>query len=144
EKVISLLEEVFGGIGGLKGVHCCGNTDWSVFTDTQSIDIINFDAFGFLDKLVLYADNLKKFFSRGGMLCWGIVPTQEFNPGMKEDLLLNKINEGISALVKKGVDKKVVCDNLILSPACGLGAMETLKAEQIFRLLSKLSAKIKK
>jgi len=27
ETVISLLEEVFRGITGLKGVHCCGNTD---------------------------------------------------------------------------------------------------------------------
>ena len=27
EKVISYLEEVFQGISGLKGSHCCGNTD---------------------------------------------------------------------------------------------------------------------
>ena len=36
EKVISLLEEVFGGITGLKGVHCCGNTDWSVLLETSA------------------------------------------------------------------------------------------------------------
>ncbi len=37
EKVVSLLEEVFGGISGLKGVHCCGNTDWSVLLGTSLI-----------------------------------------------------------------------------------------------------------
>src|SRR4030042_2538271 len=30
EQVTNLLEEVFSGIEGLKGVHCCGSTDWSV------------------------------------------------------------------------------------------------------------------
>ncbi|MFW6125888.1 MAG: methionine synthase, partial [Chloroflexota bacterium] len=30
EQVVRLLEEVFGGISGLKGIHCCANTDWSV------------------------------------------------------------------------------------------------------------------
>ncbi|MFH0762946.1 MAG: hypothetical protein V1925_03535 [Candidatus Omnitrophota bacterium] len=147
EDVLSGLKEVSGALkaqGALVGVHCCGNTDWSVFTDTQTINIINFDAFGFLDKLLLYADNLKEFFSRGGMLCWGIVPTQEFIPGMKAEFLVDKINAGIDALVKKGIDRKVICDSLILSPACGLGAMEEARAEQILKLLSEVSAKIKK
>ncbi len=126
----------------LVGVHCCGNTDWPVFTDTQGIDIINFDAFGFLDKLLLYADNLKEFFNRGGMLCWGIVPTQEFSAKIRPAALIDKINGGINALVKKGMDKKTASENLLLSPACGLGTMEPAKAEAILKLLSQVSSKI--
>jgi hypothetical protein len=34
ERVIELLDEVFEGISGVKGVHCCGNTDWSILLDT--------------------------------------------------------------------------------------------------------------
>lgn len=37
DKVTILLEEVFQGIRGLKGLHCCGNTDWPVLLGT-SID----------------------------------------------------------------------------------------------------------
>jgi hypothetical protein len=66
-----------------------------------SIDIISFDAFGFLDRLILYADNLKSFFKRGGILCWGIVPTQEFTGQETPSLLADKLNSGINSLVKK-------------------------------------------
>jgi len=38
EKIVEMLEEVFAGISGLKGLHCCGNTDWSVLLKT-SLDI---------------------------------------------------------------------------------------------------------
>ena len=46
EKVIRMLNEVFSGISGLKGVHCCGNTDWSVLLAT-GLNILNFDAYNY-------------------------------------------------------------------------------------------------
>src|SRR5512136_1259362 len=39
KRVPVLLEEVLGGIKGTKGLHCCGNTNWSVLLDT-TIDIL--------------------------------------------------------------------------------------------------------
>jgi methionine synthase II (cobalamin-independent) len=128
----------------LIGVHCCGNTDWSIFTDVANIDIINFDAFGFLDKLVLYADNLKGFFKRGGILCWGIVPTQEFTGQETADLLGEKIKGAIKTLLDKGLDKDLIWENLLLSPSCGLGTLDTEKSNKIFRLLSETSLLIRK
>jgi hypothetical protein len=53
EQVVALLEEVLGGIDGLKAIHCCGNTDWSVILQT-SIDILSFDAFNYGEALSLY------------------------------------------------------------------------------------------
>lgn len=129
--------------GVLLGVHCCGNTDWSIFTDTQEIDIINFDAFGFLDRLVLYADNLKNFFKRGGMLCWGIVPTGNFSVKETTKLLTDKIKEGLNILINKGLGKNLLLDNLLLSPACGLGSLSTDKAEPIFKALYEVSTLVK-
>ncbi len=128
----------------LVGVHCCGNTDWSIFTDVESIDIINFDAFGFLDKLVLYADSLKNFLKRGGILCWGIVPTQELSDKERADSLIKKINEGIGVLVNKGLDRELLVERLLLSPSCGLGTLDTNKTEKIFRLLSEVSSTLRK
>ena len=46
DQVITLVEEVLSGIEGIKGSHCCGNTDWSILLET-SIDIISFDAYGY-------------------------------------------------------------------------------------------------
>ena len=147
ESVVKHLREITEGIkseGVLIGTHCCGNTDWSIFTDVKGIDIINFDAFSFLDKFVLYAGNLKGFLKRGGIICWGIAPTQEFTGNETADLLAAKIKSGIDTLVKKGVDRDLLLKNLIISPACGLGTLDAGKAEGIFKLLSETSQLIRK
>jgi len=147
EDVVKGLRELTEGIKSediLLGVHCCGNTDWSIFTEVKTIDIINFDAFGFLDRLVLYADNIKEFLKRGGILCWGIVPTQEFSDKDTTDLLIKKINDGIGILAKKGLDRDLLLDRLLVSPACGLGTLDTGKSEKISKLLSEVSLSIRK
>ncbi len=145
EEVIKGLSEFTKAIkaeDNLVGVHCCGNTDWSIFTEVSGIDIINFDAFGFLEKFVLYADNLKGFINRGGIICWGIVPTQDFS-GQEAEFLTNKLYGGISALVNKGLDKNLLMENLLISPACGLGTLEKEKSKKIFKVLSEVSQAVK-
>ncbi|MFA5362506.1 MAG: hypothetical protein WC335_04580 [Candidatus Omnitrophota bacterium] len=146
EEVVNGLAEITESIkaeGALSGVHCCGNTDWSIFTDVKTMDIINFDAFGFLDRVLLYADSLKLFLQRGGMLCWGIVPTQDFSAGLTADDLLKKIESGLGVLEKKGLPAKTVLENMLLSPSCGLGALDTDAPKKIFSLLSKLSSRVR-
>ncbi len=123
----------------LTGVHCCGNTDWSMLADIKTLDIINFDAFGFLEKFIIYASDLKKFLERGGIICWGIVPTHELSGKETPEVLAGKIKEGVSFLSGKGVDKGLLARNLLLSPACGLGTLEPDKSEKILKLLSKTS-----
>jgi hypothetical protein len=76
EKVASLIEEVFRGIEGLKGIHCCGNTDWSVLLGT-SLDILSFDTYNYAESLSLYPKEVKGFLERGGAISWGIVPNDQ-------------------------------------------------------------------
>lgn len=145
EDVVKGLREITERIkseGALSGVHCCGNTDWSIFTDVDTIDIINFDAFGFLDRVVLYADNLKGFLKRGGILCWGIVLTQDF-AGQSPDLFVRKIRDGIDILNNKKLDRKLLNKNLLISPSCGLGTLDEKKAELIFKALFETSVKVR-
>jgi methionine synthase II (cobalamin-independent) len=146
EDVVAGLSEITASIksgGALTGVHCCGNTDWSIFTDIGSIDIISFDAFDFQDRFVLYADNIQGFLCRGGIICWGIVPTQMFTDTETADFLKRKINEGINALVNKGVSRDLLAENLLISPSCGLGTFTPEKAEKVLRLLCETSQLIK-
>ena len=75
EKIVEMINEVFDGISGLKGIHCCGNTDWSILLKTK-MDILNFDAYAYAQSLALYPDEVKKFIGRGGCVAWGIVPNQ--------------------------------------------------------------------
>lgn len=143
-KGLTELTEAIKSEDVLLGVHCCGNTDWSIFTDVNGIDIINFDAFGFLDKLALYSDNLKGFLDRGGVLCWGIVPTYDLTEKETAGLLIKKINEGIDILSSKGLDRDLLSSRLLLSPACGLGTLDATKSERILKLLSEVSSTISK
>jgi methionine synthase II (cobalamin-independent) len=128
----------------LLGVHCCGNTDWSIFMDVVGLDIISFDAFDFIDRLILYADNLKTFFNRQGILCWGIVPTQLFTGLETAELLIRKLKEGVNALVRKGLDESLLFKSLLISPSCGLGTFTPEKSEKVFSLLSEVSSLIRK
>ncbi len=147
EDVIKGLEELAAAVKSdqvLLGVHCCGNTDWSIFTEASGIDIISFDAFNFLERLVLYAKGLEDFLERGGILCWGMVPTQDFSGRETAQALSKRIKHGIDTLSAKGVDQDLLLNNLLLSPSCGLGALEESKAEPIFKLLKATSGLLRK
>jgi methionine synthase II (cobalamin-independent) len=147
EDVISGFSELISGFKSkdvLVGAHCCGNTDWSIFTDTAGLDIINFDAFDFQDKFVLYSPDLEKFLEKGGSVCWGVVPTEGFSDKISPDTLVNKVKNGIDALVKKGISRELLLERLLVSPSCGLGSLDIGKAEKIFALLNETSRFLQK
>ncbi|MFA5092591.1 MAG: methionine synthase [Candidatus Omnitrophota bacterium] len=145
--VIEVFSELTDGLRDkrcLVGVHCCGNTDWSMLTDCSGIDIINFDAFEFQDRFVLYADNLNCFLKRGGIICWGVVPTQGYTGSQTPQELTQKIESGLDILIKKGIDRDLLLERLMISPSCGLGTLDLPKAEGILNLLNQTSAFIYK
>ena len=145
EKVTSLLEEVFGGISGLKGVHCCGNTDWSVLLDT-SVNIISFDAYNFAQSLSLYPAEIRNFLDRKGTIAWGIIPNNEESLA-KESVasLKDRLEEAIAPFTRKGICFKQLIEQGLLTPSCGLGTIATEEAAgQALELLAELSAKIRK
>jgi methionine synthase II (cobalamin-independent) len=142
EEVIKGLGELTESIASdtvLTGIHCCGNTDWSIFTDLKSLDIISFDAFSFLDRFILYADEIRRFISRQGIICWGIVPTEQFNQLENSKILVEKIIQGVNSLVDKGLSEELLKKNLFLSPSCGLGSLASDQPEKIFQTLAETS-----
>ncbi len=147
EAVVKSLTELANDVKSedvLVGVHCCGNTDWSIFTDVAGIDIINFDAYYFTERLSLYGKELKGFFGRGGILCWGIVPTQDTISKENPQSLFRRLNDGLDDLEKRGVPRGLLESNLLISPACGLGTLNMEKAREILKTLSETSGLINK
>ena len=145
EKVISLLEEVFNGISGLKGVHCCGNTDWSLLLDT-SADILSFDAYNYAQSLSLYPSEVKKFLDRKGTIAWGIIPNDKESLA-KESVasLKDRLEEAMAPFTRKGIRFKQLIEQGLLTPSCGLVPLATKEATaQALELMDELSAKIRK
>jgi hypothetical protein len=152
EQVIAILDEVFAGIhaeGALGGVHCCANTDWSVLLATQ-VDILNLDAFGYLENLALYTDDLRAFLDRGGVVAWGIVPTGPEIYDVDAPGLARRLQDGLVMIsqkakargIKMSVDELALCS--LVSPSCGLGSSGVPVAEKVLDTLVKTSEILKR
>ena len=143
DEVVRDLEEVFSALRGLKGTHCCGNTDWSLLLET-SVDVISFDAYNYAENMALFADHVKRFMNRGGALAWGIVPTVEEQIANETvDTLLLRLDAAIGLLVKKGVDRDLLYERALITPACGLGTISPGAAERAFALTRGLSDRVR-
>jgi hypothetical protein len=144
EQVIGLLGEVFGGISGMKGVHCCGNTDWSMLLATP-LDILSFDAYNYGYTVALYPDEVKSFLDRGGILAWGIVPREEVDlRGEVVKGVLDRLEAEMSALERKGISPGRLKRQCLLTPACGLEPASEEAAEWALELLSDVSREYRK
>jgi len=145
EQVIDFINEITDVIheyGGLAGVHCCGNTDWSILMDTR-VDIINFDAFEYFQGMVLYPDNLKKFFKNEGILAWGIVPTSEKIKCENTDSILENLDNKMDVLSEKGFEKDELLDRCLITPSCGMGTMTIDLSMKVLEILNDISAKLR-
>jgi hypothetical protein len=136
-QVITLMEEVFAGIEGLKGVHCCGNTDWSVLLST-AVDILNLDAYGYAEALALYPEEVGSFLERGGMIAWGIVPTSDQAMEETVDSLVDRFHEVLELFVAKGLHRDDLLASSLIMPSCGCGSLAVEVAEQVFELTGKV------
>jgi methionine synthase II (cobalamin-independent) len=141
EEVILSLNECFSAVKGLKGVHCCGNTDWGLLLST-SLDILSFDAYGYLETLALYPKELRTFLERGGVLAWGIIPTSEAI--LKEDAqsLVNLFGKGVKTLAKKGIDPTLL-QRAIITPSCGTASLPIPLAERVCEFTSEVSKRLR-
>lgn len=144
ERVIALLQEVFDGIGGLKGIHCCGNTDWSLILST-GIDIMNFDAYNYAESLTLYPAEVKAFLDRKGAIAWGIIPTDEANI-QKENVasLKDRLEEAMAPFTRKGIAFKQLVEQGLLTPSCGLAGVKEEAAILALELLTELSREMRR
>ena len=139
KRVPVLLEEVLGGIKGTKGLHCCGNTNWSVLLDT-TIDILSFDAYNYASSLGTHSAKVKSFLERGGNIAWGIVPNEE-EALAKESLasLRDRLEEAMARFTKDGVKFKQIIAQGLITPSCTLASLSLEAANQALELMAALS-----
>jgi len=144
DEIVSLIDEVFEGVSGVKGIHCCGNTDWSVLLKTTT-DIISFDAYGYAESISLYPAEVREFLGRNGTIAWGIVPN-ESGALEKETVasLKDRLEEAMAPFTRNGVPFRQLVRQGLLTPSCSLATLGTGEAAgHALELLADLSEKFR-
>jgi hypothetical protein len=147
EDVVALIHELVDAIhadGGIAGVHCCGNTDWSILIDA-GVDMINFDAYEYGETIALYPEAMKAFLGKGGLLAWGIVPTSVKIRDEDVASLASRFDGLAENLVQKtGLSRTIIESQSVITPSCGTGSMEIDDAERVFHSLKDLAVHLRK
>lgn len=145
-QVLSMIGEATAAIhgqGAIAGIHCCGNTDWSLLMKTE-LDVINFDAYEYFTGMTLYSDALRSFFERGGILALGLVPTSAKILKESARSLEKMLDERIAILSEKtGLAAGTIRERCLLTPSCGTGTLTVELASRVLDTLRELSATIR-
>ena len=139
------LEGFLAAIDRPRGIHLCGNPDWD-FLLSLDMDVLSMDVHSNGEILAGYAGAIKRFVDRGGVLVWGIVPTNVLPFAAEtEDSLAARIEAFWSALYRKGVDRDRLMAQSLLSPAtcCLVNPDKEKTVERAFALVRRLSRRLR-
>ena len=139
------METFFSLIDHPRGVHLCGNPDWD-FLLSLDLDILSLDIYTNGEVFSSYAASIKRFLDRGGVLVWGIVPTN-FEPFELENIhsLEERLTSLWDFLGKKGIDREFLLSRSLLSPAtcCLVNPDGEKTVEKAFLLVRELSHRLR-
>ena len=106
------------GIEGPRALHLCANVNLPYLLQL-GIDILSFDAYQIQAMPREYADATATFLSSGGIICWGIVPTDSTGLGRETPETLSTLLTGYWEVVSKnsGVPPRQIAEQSMLAPA---------------------------
>lgn len=127
---------------GPRGVHLCGNPDWSFLLSGMNMNILSIDAYGCGEIFTRYSGEVRDFLDAGNIISWGIVPTmtEELSRESVEALAVRL--EGLwSHLVSRGISLKKILKQAWLAPArcCLINTDGHLTVENSYRTLQEVS-----
>lgn len=143
EQVLGMLREVVDTIherGALAGIHVCANTDWGLVFDS-GVDVVNFDAYEYFDRFVLYRNGLESFLSRGGIVAWGMVPTSNPETVQREtpESLAGRWMDSVQTILGAELPLSRLLAQSLFTPSCGCGSLPQPTAERVLTITRELS-----
>jgi hypothetical protein len=143
-KAKSEMEQFFAMIQRPRGVHLCGNPDWD-FLLGLDLDILSLDIYQNGEIFSSYSESIKRFLDRGGVIAWGIVPTN-FEPFEAENIktLEARLIEVWNSLANKGIDREFLISKSLISPAtcCLVNPDGEKTVEKAFRVVKEVSRRL--
>ncbi len=135
------IANLFALIERPRGIHLCGNPDWD-FLLGFDMEIVSIDLYTNSKVLPLYTRAIIDFMRRGGIIVWGIVPTNK-EPFEKESLtsLVGLLEATWQKLYDEGLERDYLLRHSLLSPAtcCLVNPDKEKTVDKAFKLLRELS-----
>jgi hypothetical protein len=119
------------------GVHCCGDGDWAALLATGP----GLASMPVSSDLVAVAGYLAAFLERGGLVAWGVIPTDR-PVGTNADRHWRELTDLWCQLVAAGCDPVRLRRQSLVTPACGLGLHDLSQADRVLRLAADVGARI--
>jgi len=139
------MEDFFAMIQRPRGVHLCGNPDWD-FLLGLDLDILSLDIYQNGEIFSSYSESIKRFLDRGGVIAWGIVPTN-FEPFEAETInaLVQRLKKIWNSLANKGIDREFLISRSLISPAtcCLVNPDGEKTVEKAFKVVTELSQRLR-
>jgi methionine synthase II (cobalamin-independent) len=134
EKLLGEICDILAPYGILIGVHVCANTDWSLLLRSK-INIINCDAYNYGDRFCIYGEDIISFVNGGGIIAWGMVPTDDPKKVDQEteESLYRKLIGLLEEHFTSEIIKKILVQSMI-TPSCGCGTLSEPVAERVVKL----------
>jgi hypothetical protein len=139
------MDDFFSMVQRPCGIHLCGNPDWD-FLLNLDLDILSLDMYLNGEIFTAYAGSIKRFLDKGGVLVWGIVPTN-FEPFESESIesLLVRLEEMWTILDQKGIEKDFLLSRSLISPAtcCLVNPDGEKTVETAFQVVREVSSRLR-
>jgi len=127
--------------GGL-GIHCCSNTDWEFLLGLNP-SVISFDAYTTAKEFLLYADSVVAYMERGGVVAWGIVPSEyKLYAHETTDSLFDRYL-AVRAQLCTHMPEKLFDAQSLITPSCGIRFSEPKGALAIMQTAAGISRRIR-
>lgn len=125
------------GPRAITGIHCCGTTDWRLLLQAGP-DLVSFPA---APDLGPYAGALASFLDRGGLVAWGVIPTD--GPiGDRDDFHWRHLTGVWCELTRAGCDPILLRTQALVTPACGLALHRPEQVPHVFDLVRHVAERV--
>jgi hypothetical protein len=135
-------EDIAALIEGGLGIHCCSNTDWE-FVLGLNPSAVSIDAYATAKEFLLYADSIVAYMERGGVVAWGIVPS-EYKIFANETT--NSLYERYLAVRTRFctcMPERLFDAQSLITPSCGIRFSDRNGALAIMKTAAEISRRIR-
>ena len=121
----------------VSGLHCCADADWSSLISAGPQIL----AVPVSPSVAFSSGYFHQFLGRGGIIAWGVVPTDGPIP-MSAERPWRQLTELWCQMVQRGCDQVQLRQQSMVTPECGLGMHAPAVAERVHGITAEIGRRV--